>query len=296
MRRRDNPISEDFTMQNPITDTKLHSATLVGSHRITAEDAAEEVRHLVFRTEDLSFQGQVGGCIRILAPGQFGAKHHARLYSIMDVDQSKNKGSTDFALCVRRCHYVDDFNGERYNGVASNHLCDLTPGAAVEFVGPVSYPFPVPEDKNSNLLMIGMGTGIAPFRGLVRLIYEKIGGWQGKVRLFFGARSGLELLYLNDENSDLALYFDQPTFKAFQAVSPRPAFDAPVALDKAIEQNAAEVWAMIQAPNTHVFVAGTETMWPSVEQALIEVAGSRAAWNDARKLLDSEDRWHDVLY
>jgi sulfite reductase alpha subunit-like flavoprotein len=98
--------------------------------------------------------------------------------------------------------------------------------------------------------MLGMGTGIAPFRTLIRQIYEKIGGWQGQIRLFYGAKSPLEMLYMNDENSDLANYFDQPTFKAFQAVSPRPALGAPVALGAALEQNAAEVWGMLQQPNT----------------------------------------------
>lgn len=275
-------------------DSKQFRATLTGSHRITPDNAAEEVRHLTFRA-DPAFSGAVGTCIRVLAPGQFGAKHHARIYSIMDVDTKKAEG-TDFAICVRRCHYIDEFNGERYAGVASNYLCDLKNGEAIDFVGPVSYPFPVPEDKSADILMIGMGTGIAPFRGLIRLIYEKLGGWKGQVRLFYGARSGLELLYMNDANNDLALYYDQPTFKAFEAVSPRPALDVPVALDKAIGQHAAEVIAMLRRPGTRVYVAGVETMWPTVENALVGVAGSADAWYDLRKALNDSGRWHSVLY
>lgn len=282
-------------MQPDQTDSKIRTATLVGSHRITAETAAEDVRHLVFRAVDPSFHARGGACIRVLAPGEFGARHHARLYSILDVEQHK-ADATEFAICVRRCHYIDEFNGERYQGVASNFLCDMKPGATVEFIGPVSYPFAVPEDKGSNLLMIGMGTGIAPFRGLVREIYEKIGGWQGQVRLFFGAKSGLEMLYMNDENSDLALYYDQPTFKAFQAVSPRPALDVPVALDQAIAQHAAEVWELVQAANTHVFIAGPAELWPAVEKALEQLAGSPDAWFAARRKLADGGRWSEVLY
>ena len=44
-----------------------------------------------------------------------------------------------------------------------------------------------------------MGTGIAPFRAFVKHLYRDIGDWRGQVRLFYGARSGLELLYMNDE-------------------------------------------------------------------------------------------------
>lgn len=281
-------------MQTFQPDNKIRTATLVGSHRITP-DSTDEVRHLIFRAPDPEFSATVGSCIRVLAPGQFGTRHHARIYSIMDVESSGG-GTHEFAICVRRCHYVDDFSGERYPGVASNFLCDRKAGESIDFIGPVSYPFVIPDDKTSPLLMIGMGTGIAPFRGLVRQIYEKLGGWEGRVRLFFGARNGLEMLYLNDENRDLSLYFDQPTFRAFLAVSPRPALDAPVALDQVIEKNAGEVWDMLRSAKTHVFVAGTEEMWPMVDKALVAVAGSADAWYEVRKVLNDEGRWHSVLY
>jgi sulfite reductase alpha subunit-like flavoprotein len=160
---------------------------------------------------------------------------------------------------------------------------------------PGRLPFVIPEDKTADILMLGMGTGIAPFRTLIRQIYEKIGGWKGRVRLFYGARSPLEMLYMNDENSDLANYFDQPTFKAFQAVSPRPALDAPVALGAALEQNAAEVWDMLQRPNTRVFVAGTANLLPPVEQAMIALAGSGANWLRVENALKSSGRWSEVL-
>ncbi len=282
-------------MQNTSADAKVYSAELISSQRITPPASREEVRHMVFRSNELALDSKAGNCIRVLAPGQFGNKYHGRLYSIIDVSPGKGDGA-EFSICVRRCSYVDDFSGEEYPGVASNHLCDLRPGDAVTFSGPVDYPFAIPENKNSNLLMIGIGTGIAPFRGLIRLIYEKIGGWKGKVRLFYGARSGLEMLYMNDENNDLANYFDHPTFKAFQAVSPRPALDAPVALDKALEQNATEVWEMLQGADTHVFIAGTHDMLAGVERAMTKLAGSAEQWTRTRAALVAGGRWHELLY
>ncbi|MDP2794772.1 MAG: oxidoreductase [Sulfurisoma sp.] len=282
-------------MQNTPIDVKVYSAELISSQRITPPASREEVRHMVFRSNELALDARAGNCIRVLAPGQFGNKTHARLYSVIDVSPGKGAGA-EFSICVRRCSYVDDFSGEEYPGVASNHLCDLRSGATVEFSGPVDYPFAIPEDKNANLLMIGMGTGIAPFRGLIRLIYEKIGGWKGKVRLYYGAKSGLEMLYMNDENDDLANYYDQPTFKAFQAVSPRPAFDAPAALDKALEQNAAEVWEMLQSADTLVFIAGTHGMLDGIDKAMATLAGSADHWAKARAALVAGGRWHELLY
>ncbi len=275
--------------------TQLYSATLVRSQRITPPDSSEEVRHLVFQRGDLSIQCQAGQCIRVMAPGQHGNKHHPRLYLVADPD-SDSAGGAEFALCVRRHDYIDDFNGERYPGVASNYLCDLKVGDRIEFAGPVGYPFAVPASRQAGILMIGMGTGIAPFRALIRHIYEKLGSWEGKVRLYYGARTGLDMLYMNDENKDLAQYVYQPTFKAFQAISPRPVFDAPVELDKALERNAAEVWEMMRAPDTHVYLAGVGALQPRIEQAMIGIAGSLDAWRQARETLRQDGRWHEVVY
>jgi sulfite reductase alpha subunit-like flavoprotein len=276
------------------SNSKVFSAKLLSSDRITPESSREEVRQLLFSTDDLDFAGTVGSCIRVHAPGQYGNRYHTRLYSLAEHEEIA--ASAKFALCVRRCSYVDDFNGEEYEGVASNYLCNLMPGSGIEFSGPVGYPFVVPDNPNADLLMIGMGTGVAPFRGLIREIYEKLGGWKGRVRLFHGARTGLEMLYLNDANDDLASYFDEPTFKAFQAVSPRPALDMPIALDKALEQNAAEVWDIVNSPDSRVFVAGTAQMLEMIDKAMSNIAGSTQAWIAKRRELVAANRWLEVLY
>lgn len=273
---------------------QIHKAQLLSSTRITPDSSREEVRQLVFRTNDADLDGKPGSCIRILAPGEYGNRYHPRLYSLASHDYSP--AGTVFALCVRRCFFIDDVNGEEYGGVASNYLCDLKPESIVEFSGPVVYPFDIPQNPNTNLLMIGMGTGIAPFKSLIRTIYEKHGGWQGKVRLFHGANSGLEMLYMNDVNSDLSSYVDQPTFKAFQAVSPRPVFMEPVAMDKALEQNAAEVWEIVNSPDSRIYLAGMSTMLASIDKAMSRVAGSPEAWLAKRKELVAANRWVEVLY
>lgn len=281
--------------QTSVAPQPFLSATLVSSQRITPVNSPEDVRRLRFTTSDTGFDGRIGQCVRVLAPGQFGQRWHERLYSIADLDHADDR-HTGFELLVRRCHVIDSFNGERYDGVASNMLCDLAVGGEIRFTGPIGHPFPIPEDTDAGLLMIGMGTGIAPFRGLVRRIYEDLGGWIGPVRLFYGARSGLEMLYQNDENADLGLYYDQPTFKAIAALSPRPAFNAPPALGRALLDNAADVWAILQDDRTHLYIAGPETLLGPVDAALAQVAGSAERWAALRTRMAGEGRWHDVLY
>jgi len=273
---------------------KTHSAILMQSRRITPPASREEVRHLVFRTRDLVLERAFGNCIRVLVPDPSGNPYHARLYSMMDLE--RHDDATEFSICVRRCSFIDDDNGEEHRGVASNYLCDMRLGEVLQFGGPVGYPFAIPEDRSADILMLGMGTGIAPFRTLIHQIYDELGGWKGKVRLYYGAKSPLEMLYMNDENNDLANYFDQPTFRAFQAVSPQPHIDAPAALDKVLEQNAAEVWEMINRRSTRVFVAGTVTMLDSIDKAMVKLAGSAEKWTATRTRLVSSKRWSEVLY
>ncbi len=284
-------------MTSPTTpnEASLYSAKLLSSTRITPGDSPEEVRHLVFRTDDLGFEAKPGQSIRVLAPGQYGNPYHTRLYTIADPEQV-SPDSNEFTLCVRRCFYIDDFSGEEYKGVASNYLCDLKPGQSIKFDGPVGLVFPVPANKQADLLMIGMGTGIAPFRAYIRHIYEKLGGWQGRVRLFYGARTGLEMLYMNDQNQDLAQYMDQQTFKAIQAVSPRPALRAPIALSQAIEQHASEVLDMLNGKDTHVFIAGAQAMLEGVDKTMSGIAGSAIAWQTIKGVMVADGRWHEVLY
>jgi hypothetical protein len=136
------------------------------------------VRHLVFRTGDLSFDPHWATCVRVMAPGQFGNRSHARLYSIMDLERRKRRHRVRHLRAPLQLHRRVQWRGIQGCGLE----LPVRPAARrrIEFAGPVGYPFVIPEDKTADILMLGMGTGIAPFRTLIRRIYEKIGGWKGR--------------------------------------------------------------------------------------------------------------------
>lgn len=272
-------------------------ATVKESERITPA-SADEIRNIVLEIDDPSFEFLPGQSIGIIVPGptEFGSNDHVRLYSIASGHQGETGEGSDIAICVKRCFYIDDFSGEKHQGVASNYLCDLKAGDKVRFVGPFAHAFSLPADDNANLLMVGMGTGIAPFRAFIKNIYEKRGGWKGKVRLFYGAKRGIDLAYMNDVNNDFAQYYDEKTFKAIEALSPRPALDAPVALKETIEQNADEVWSMVKAENTYVYIAGLQKVIDQFDAAMAKLAGSADAWADMKADLKQEGRWSELLY
>ncbi|MCY8752508.1 bifunctional cytochrome P450/NADPH--P450 reductase CypB [Bacillus inaquosorum] len=78
-----------------------------------------------------------------------------------------------------------------YRGVASNYLAELNKGdAAACFIRTPQSGFQVPDDPETPMIMVGPGTGIAPFRGFIqaRSVLKKEGNTLGEALLYFGCR------------------------------------------------------------------------------------------------------------
>jgi ferredoxin--NADP+ reductase len=199
-------------------------------------------------------------------------------------------------LCVKRCNYIDEYSGEEFEGIASNFLCDLRVGDTLTINGPFGIPFEVPEDRDADLLLIGMGTGIAPFRALVKHIYRDIKDWRGRIRLFYGAQTGLEMLYMNDEKDDFAQYYDEETFEAFKALSPRPHWADPIAMDYALEERSEEILSMLDNPRTHIYVAGRAEIIETLDRFFGNMLGSEEKWARRKAELQAGQRWVELVY
>lgn len=277
------------------TEQKYH-ATVKRTERLTPANT-EEVREIQLEVKEPGFKFEVDQSfgVLVMANGAFGNQLHHRLYSVADIPDVKN-GKRQLTMLVKRCSYVDEFSGEQYEGVASNYLCDRKVGDEITITGPHNLPFKVPEDRTSNLILIGMGTGIAPFRAFIKHIYKNVKDWKGKIRLFYGARSGLELLYLNDKDGDLTNYYDEETFAAFKALSPRPHWSDPIALDAAIEERAAEIIEMLSSTKTYVYVAGYEKVDEMLEKAFAKILGSKEKWATRKAELVAGKKWAEVIY
>jgi len=290
-------IEASMRLDDYDTDTRFEAA-VVSSERITPAESDEEVRELVLDVNRPDFSFQVGQSIGVIAPGagEMGQRHHFRLYSVADLPERGPDGRPRIKICVRRCFYVDDYSGERYKGIASNYLCDLRPGARLTIAGPFGLAFEVPEELDANLILIGTGTGIAPFRAFVKHIYTNVPEWRGRIWLFYGARSGLELLYMNDERNDFALYYDGQTFEAFQALSRRPGWGEPIDWGSTIVERGEELWDMLSDAKTYVYVAGLEAMRDELDAVFANLAGSEAKWERRKAELLAGRRWVELIY
>jgi len=275
-----------------------YRATVISTQRLTAGKAAEEVRELVLEVDRPDLPYRVGQSIGVYAPGarEFGEAHHFRLYSIADLPAVGQTGRPRLTICVRRCTYIDTYSGEEFPGVASNYLCDLRPGDTITIGGPFGMPFDVPEERDATLILIGSGTGIAPFRALVKHIYRDVPDWSGQIFLLYGARSGLEMLYMNDEKDDFAQYYDRETFHAFKALSRRPNWADPIGWGSAIAERAAELWKALGDPKTLVYVAGLEKMRAELDKVFAGLAGSADKWERRKAELMAGGRWVELVY
>jgi ferredoxin--NADP+ reductase len=273
------------------------AAVIRSSSRIT-DESTDEVRELVIYIDEPSFRYNIGQSIDIIVPGKddFGSTNHTRRYTIAKGQHPESEEGVELTLLVRRCFYIDDFNGEQYPGRASNYLCDAKVGDTLSITGPYRNPFNMPADKNANLLMIGTGTGIAPFRSFIEHVYKQEGGWNGQVKLFYGAKTGLDLLYMNDKNNDLSNYYQEETFQAYSALADKPLTGEERGLENSLKGNLEDAWDLINQPNTYVFISGLAKISSSLDMVMTHAAGSEQNWKDLKQKLKDEKRLSKLIY
>ncbi|MFM1652948.1 bifunctional cytochrome P450/NADPH--P450 reductase [Brevibacillus sp. B_LB10_24] len=85
-----------------------------------------------------------------------------------------------------------------YRGVASHYLAQRKPGEdLVMFVRTPESGFQLPEDPQTPIIMVGPGTGVAPFRGFLqaRAMMKQEGKSLGEAHLYFGCRNDVDFIY-----------------------------------------------------------------------------------------------------
>ncbi len=287
------PWSAAHPYVNLYTLARPAIATVSGNYRLTADDASADIRHIVLDFAGTAFPVLEGQTIGIVPPGTDanGRPHHVRLYSIAELDSSDRR-HTGFALLVRRCHVIDSFNGERYNGVASNYLCDLRKGDEVKVVGPYGTSFLMPNHPGSSLLMVCTGTGSAPMRAMTERRRRRIALKEGgTLMLFFGARAPAELPYfgplqkLPKDFIDINFAFSRVPGEPKQYVQDR------------IRARGADVVRLVRDGNAHIYICGLKGMEQGVDAAFRDAFRAEGAdWDALLPGLRTQGRYHVETY
>jgi benzoyl-CoA oxygenase/reductase BoxA protein len=177
-------------------------------------------------------------------------------------------------------------------GLCSNYLCDLQRGDKVQVIGPFGNTFLMPNHPGAHLLMVCTGTGSAPMRAMTeRRRRRRSKGEGGKLMLFFGARSQAELPYFGPL-MNLPKDFIDINF-AFSRTPGQPRRY----VQDAMRERAADVGALLDDPNTFVYVCGLRGMEDGVLDALRHAAQARGLdWDGLHARLKQDGRLHLETY
>jgi len=260
-------------------------------------------RHMTFDLSDGDLYYVEGQSIGIIPPGkdEKGKPHKLRLYSIASTRHGDNLEDKTVSLCVRKLEYEDPETGEHVEGVCSSFLCNLNPGDDVAIMGPVGKEMLLPDDEDANVIMIATGTGIAPFRAyLWRMFLEGDKNpdynYKGKSWLFFGIPKTENILY-KEQLEEMASKHDN--FRMDYAISreQKNSEGGRMYIQHRIAEHADELWEMMQNPKTHTYICGLKGMEGGIDEALSAAAAKHDVnWDEYRKAMKKEDRWHVETY
>lgn len=169
-------------------------------------------------------------------------------------------------LTVAREHWR---HGDRDRvGAASDWLAGLEPGAQVPLWLEPNPRFRLPADPGRDIIMVGPGTGVAPFRGFVQA--REAAGAGGRNWLFFGNRHArTDFLYQLEWQAALRSGALHRLDLAFSRDRPG---DGRTYVQHRLAERGAEVFAWLQ-DGAHFYVCGDATrMARDVEQALLALA------------------------
>ncbi|XP_009363490.2 ferredoxin--NADP reductase, leaf isozyme, chloroplastic [Pyrus x bretschneideri] len=287
-------VVNKFKPKNPYTGRVLLNT------RITADDAPGETWHMVFSTE-----GEVpyreGQSIGVIPDGidKNGKPHKLRLYSIASSALGDFGDSKTVSLCVKRLVYTNDA-GEIVKGVCSNFLCDLKPGSDVTITGPVGKEMLMPKDPNATIIMLGTGTGIAPFRSFLwKMFFEKHEDYKfnGLAWLFLGVPTSSSLLY--KEEFEKMKEKAPDNFRLDFAVSREQTNDKgeKMYIQTRMAQYAEELWELLKKDNTYVYMCGLKGMEKGIDDIMVSLAAKDGIdWTDYKKQLKKAEQWNVEVY
>jgi sulfite reductase alpha subunit-like flavoprotein len=139
--------------------------------------------------------------------------------------------------------------GTARQGVCSGHLASLELGAEIDIFIQRTKHFRPPQDPDGRTIMIGPGTGIAPFRGFLHDRAAR--GHTGANWLFFGERHEATEYFYRDE---LDAFGQSGVLTRIDTAFSRDGASKLYVQDR-MQEHATDVWKWI-ADGAHVYVCG----------------------------------------
>jgi sulfite reductase (NADPH) flavoprotein alpha-component len=215
----------------------------------------------IYPVKDINQFHAVVGILEPIAP---------RLYSI---SSSPEAHPGEIHLTVARDHFA--VNGEHKYGLCSDGLSQLKPGDSFDFYVHRNGQFRLPADER-DVIMIGPGTGIAPFRSFLAERDSK--GASGRNWLFFGDQHFTTDFLYQTEIQDWAktgvLTRINTAFSRDQQEK--------VYVQHKMRKQAGELYRWLE-DGAHVYICGAkEPMSVDVENALLDIIRQEGGKNNGQ--------------
>jgi sulfite reductase (NADPH) flavoprotein alpha-component len=213
-----------------------------------------------------------------------------RLYSI---SCSPKQSPREVHLTVSPVRY--NFLGVPRRGVCSTYLADRSPGDEIAIYVRTSKNFRPPRDPSTPMIMIGPGTGIAPFRGFLqerRALGHTGGNW-----LFFGEQHAATDYYYREEIEQMrADGFLTELDLAFSRDQREKVY-----VQHLMRNRGAQLWQWLQ-DGAQLYVCGNaDPMAKDVDRTLCEIAAEHGnlepeAAHAYIRSLTADKRYHRDVY
>ncbi|WP_353147651.1 flavodoxin domain-containing protein [Chryseobacterium sp.] len=213
-----------------------------------------------------------------------------RLYSVSSSPEAH--GDTEIHITVARSEFfIDD---KKQNGLCSGFLAEFKEGEHLEFYIQEAKHFSLPQ-QDKDIIMIGPGTGIAPFRSF---LWERdaLGG-EGRNWLFFGDRNFIsDFLY----QSELQDFLKTGTLTHLDLAFSRDTAEK-VYVQHKLQQKSREVYSWLEGGASLYVCGAKDPMSKDVENTLLEIIRNEGKQSPEEARLYLEDlelngRYHKDVY
>jgi ferredoxin--NADP+ reductase len=281
------------------------TAKCIANDSILDKGGIGVVQHVKFDIGGSDLSYYEGQSIGIIPPGKDnkGKPNKLRLYSIASTRHGDDVDDKSVSLCVRQLEYQND-KGETVLGTCSTFLTGLKIGDEVQITGPTGKEMLLPEDPESNVIMMATGTGIAPFRAYLWRMFKanersvnKDYSFKGLAWLIFGVATTPNILYKQELEELRTEYPDNFWLDYAISREQKNAQGGKMYIQDRVAASADKLWEMIQQEKTHVYICGLKGMEGGIDTALTEAANKNGVkWSDYRSQLKKAGRWHVETY
>jgi sulfite reductase (NADPH) flavoprotein alpha-component len=186
-----------------------------------------------------------------------------RLYSIAS-SHDAHPGFVELTVAIVRYSHHDRDRG----GLCTVYMADEVEIGKTDvgvFMSPTK-SFILPEDKSTDIIMVGPGTGIAPFRAFMeQRVFDNA---DGKNWLFFGDQSEKTEFYYKDS---IESWLDEGHLYRFTTAWSRDQ-EEKIYVQHRLKEHGAEVWEWFER-GAYFYICGDKTyMAKDVHRTLIEIA------------------------